>query len=98
MNPTDFHTRDHGSSDKTIAPAAPNSATPGNGPAIIQRVADGAHASIDRLQRGVNQGVEQARETAGEWSASLRVTVREHPLAALGGAFVLGAVFARLMR
>ena len=64
----------------------------------VQRVAEGAHASIDQVQRGVERGIAQARDATDQWSGSMREMVREHPLASVGGAFALGMVFARLLR
>ncbi len=96
MNTTDINTPQGVSSNESRPSAAPSSSP--DGADIVQRVAQGAHASIDQLQRGVTTGMEQARVSADQWSGSMRETVREHPLAAVGGAFALGVIFARLMR
>mgnify|MGYP003532595683 FL=1 len=98
MNTTNFNTPP-GVSTQDAQPGSAKSAVPSHaGADVVQRVAQGAHDSIDRLQSGLQSGVEQARISADEWSGSLRETVREHPLSAVGGAFALGVIFARLMR
>lgn len=82
----------------------------------MQRVVEGAHATIDhlaesatphvqRLESGLNtanekmhRGVEQAREHADAWAENLRDTVRANPMGAVGCAFGLGWLIARLTR
>lgn len=70
---------------------------------LLDKVVRGAHQSIDRLEQSVSGAAEalQARgehwrETGDEWTESLRTTVREHPLAAIGVALALGMLIARL--
>lgn len=81
---------------------------------MVDRLAQGAHATIDRvasqaspvaerLQRNLHgaeekwhQGVDELRHTSEEWTKTLRCTVCEHPLAALGTAALLGLLIARL--
>lgn len=96
MNTTDINTPHGVTSNESRPSTAPSS--PQESADIVHRVAKGAHASIDQLQRGVTSGMEQARVSADQWSGSVRETVREHPLASVGGAFALGVIFARLMR
>jgi ElaB/YqjD/DUF883 family membrane-anchored ribosome-binding protein len=87
-----------------------------DGPELMQRVVQGAHATIDRLadsaaphvqrlQASVSDANESVHERAGqaralgdEWTESLRVTVREHPLAAVGLALAAGLLIARVSR
>jgi ElaB/YqjD/DUF883 family membrane-anchored ribosome-binding protein len=71
----------------------------------IDRVAETAAPKINRLQEGlahagdsVHQRADQMREMRDEWTESLRCTVRENPLAALGVALAVGVLIARLAR
>lgn len=98
MNTTEFNTPHGTTSSASKPPQGQPPSSSGDSADIVQRVAQGAHASIDQLQRGVQSGVEQARISADQWSGSLRETVREHPLASVGSAFALGVIFARLIR
>jgi len=43
-------------------------------------------------------GAEHAREVTGEWAETLRCTVRESPLAAVGVALAVGVLVARPAR
>lgn len=73
--------------------------------ATIDRLADSAAPHVQRLQQsmsGANDSVHaragQAREMGDEWTETLRVTVREHPLAAVGMALAAGLLIARITR
>src|SRR5262245_36690570 len=63
----------------------------------IDRLAEGAAPHVSRLQESMSGAGEslqlradRARETADEWTESLRCTVRENPLASLGVALAVG--------
>jgi ElaB/YqjD/DUF883 family membrane-anchored ribosome-binding protein len=71
----------------------------------IDRLAERAAPHVDRLRGGVQDASSLAHEKADdltrlsdEWAESLRTTVREHPLAAVGTALALGLIVARLTR
>lgn len=71
----------------------------------VDKLADKAKPQIQRLQDGAESAsdsvyarVDQAREMTDEWAETLRTTVRENPLAAVGAALVLGLILARLAR
>lgn len=71
----------------------------------VDKLADKAKPQLQRLQEGAGSAseslharVDQAREMGDEWAESLRATVREHPLAAVGTALALGLIIARLAR
>ena len=71
----------------------------------IDRMAETAAPAVQKLQDGVSAAGEtlskrasDARELGDEWMESLRSSVREHPLAALGTALALGVLVARLSR
>lgn len=71
----------------------------------VDMLADKAKPQLQRLQEGagsasesLNARVDQAREMGDEWAESLRATVRENPLAAIGTALAIGLIVARLSR
>ncbi|MEO8297567.1 MAG: hypothetical protein ABI574_07125 [Burkholderiales bacterium] len=71
----------------------------------IDRLAEKAGPHVERIQQGVtganeklHQQADQLGKLSSEWTESLRCTVRERPLAAVGTAVVLGLLIARLTR
>lgn len=71
----------------------------------IDRLAEQVAPQLQRLQQNMadasgmlDERADQIRETADAWMATLRSTVREHPLAAVGTALALGLLVARLTR
>jgi ElaB/YqjD/DUF883 family membrane-anchored ribosome-binding protein len=71
----------------------------------IDRLAESAAPHVNRLQEGLtgagdtlHQRADQMREVGDEWAESLRCTVRENPLAAVGVALVVGVLIARSSR
>jgi len=81
---------------------------------LIGRIAQSAHETIDRLAETAAPHVnrlqenlsgdalqvraDEMREMRDEWTESLRSTVRENPLAAIGVALAVGVLVARLSR
>lgn len=76
---------------------------------LLNRVVQGAHETIDRLaetaaphverlEQNLGGASDKLHEQADEWTDTLRTTVREHPLAAVGAALALGMLVARLAR
>lgn len=71
----------------------------------VDKLADQAKPQLQRLQEGADSAsetlharVDQAREMSDQWAESLRTTVRENPLAAVGTALAIGLIIARLSR
>lgn len=71
----------------------------------VDKLAEKARPQVERLQHTASSASESlharadhARELGEEWAESLRSTVREHPLAAVGTALALGLIIARLSR
>ena len=71
----------------------------------IDRLAESAAPHVSRLGEGLSgagetlqERADRAREVGDEWIESLRDTVRENPLAAVGVALAIGVVVARLSR
>jgi ElaB/YqjD/DUF883 family membrane-anchored ribosome-binding protein len=69
----------------------------------VDRIADKAIPAVERLRGTYNDAAEtlkqradQAVDLKDEWTESLRMTIREHPLAAVGTALALGVILARL--
>jgi ElaB/YqjD/DUF883 family membrane-anchored ribosome-binding protein len=69
----------------------------------VDRLADKAIPAVERLRGTYNDAAEslkhradQASELKDEWTESLRMAVREHPLAAIGTALALGVILAKL--
>ncbi len=81
---------------------------------LIGRIAQSAHETIDRLVESaaphvnrlqeslsgdaLHQRTDDMREWRDEWTESLRTTVRDNPLAAVGVALAVGVLIARLSR
>jgi len=79
---------------------------------LIGRIAQSAHETIDRLAESaaphvnrlqeslsgdaLHQRADEMRDLRDEWTESLRMTVRENPLAAVGVALAVGILIARL--
>lgn len=71
----------------------------------VDRLAEKAAPAVQKLEAGVAQANEalherarRAREMGGEWTDSMRHTVREHPLTSVALALAAGAVIARIAR
>lgn len=60
----------------------------------VQRLQDNLAGASDML----DERADQLRATGDAWLDSVRCTVRDNPLAAMGAALVLGLVVARLAR
>lgn len=87
-----------------------------SGVELVNRVAQSAHAAIDKLANQATPAVQhlqkslegtgellhdradKLRSAGDEWAESARSGVREHPLVAVGTAFALGLLIARLAR
>jgi ElaB/YqjD/DUF883 family membrane-anchored ribosome-binding protein len=71
----------------------------------VDQLAERAKPQLQRVEQGLEQGnemlhrgAEQARELADEWTTSLRVTVRQHPLTAVATALLCGLLLGRVAR
>jgi ElaB/YqjD/DUF883 family membrane-anchored ribosome-binding protein len=69
----------------------------------VDRLADKAIPAVERLRGSYNDAAEslkqkadQAADLKDEWTESLRMAVREHPIAAIGTALALGVILAKL--
>ena len=98
--------------DSRVADAARDTALHADD--LIGRIAQSAHETIDRLAESaaphvnrlqeslsgdvLHQRADDMREWRDEWTESLRCTVRDNPLAAVGVALAVGVLIARLSR
>jgi ElaB/YqjD/DUF883 family membrane-anchored ribosome-binding protein len=71
----------------------------------VDRFADSAAPKVRQLgesmagaEAALHEKADQLGRARDEWAEGLRGTVRSHPLAAVAGAAVLGAVIARVTR
>ena len=69
----------------------------------VDRLADKAIPAVERLRGSYNDAADALRHKADqavdlkdEWTESLRMAVREHPIAAIGTALALGVILAKL--
>jgi ElaB/YqjD/DUF883 family membrane-anchored ribosome-binding protein len=69
----------------------------------VDRLADKAIPAVERLRGSYNDAAESLKQKADqavdlkdEWTESLRMAVREHPIAAIGTALALGVILAKL--
>jgi hypothetical protein len=70
---------------------------------LITRVTQGAHDAVDALAAKVSSvtdgwqgGVDKVSDTRDEWVESARDAIRQHPLAAVAGALLIGAALLSL--
>lgn len=84
-------------------PVAATSAAPAVH-SLLDRVTRRAHAAVDGVSSrlsstldGLQGGVSNAGDTRDEWMESAREAVRQHPLAAIGGAVLVGLALHSLM-
>jgi ElaB/YqjD/DUF883 family membrane-anchored ribosome-binding protein len=100
------------STDRSLDDAARRTAAGADD--LIGRIAQTAHDTIDRLAGSaaphvnrlqetlsgdaLHQRADDMRELRDEWTESLRCTVRDNPLAAVGVAVAVGFLIARLSR
>jgi hypothetical protein len=86
----------------STTPADPKAATPVVD-GLIKRVTQSAHEAVDSaaarvssVADGLQGGVDKVGETRDEWIESARDAIRQHPLAAVASALVIGAALLSL--
>ena len=69
----------------------------------IDKLAERAGPRVEQLEQSVqgantalHQRAERARDVGDEWLESMRTSVREHPVAAVGVALAVGMLLARM--
>jgi hypothetical protein len=71
--------------------AVHGSSSSGSGASSLHRQGGGQNGGGQRLQNSLSGLMDRQ----GEWADKVRHTVREHPLAAVAGALVLGSLLSR---
>ncbi|HEY9027514.1 MAG TPA: hypothetical protein VIP05_24690 [Burkholderiaceae bacterium] len=71
---------------------------------LLKRVTQSAHAAVDGVSEriastmeGLQGGASRVGDTRDEWVESAREAIRQHPLAALGGAVLVGLALHSLL-
>jgi ElaB/YqjD/DUF883 family membrane-anchored ribosome-binding protein len=67
----------------------------GNG---VHRVAQKAHATVDKLEQSVATGSERVMTMQEEYGSYAREQIKAHPLSTVAGAFALGLVLGKILR
>jgi len=70
----------------------------GGGVATVHKVAEKVHHAVDTLEQKIGAGSEKVLVLQQEYGDMAREQVRANPLLALGSAFALGFLFAKLFR
>ena len=91
----------------TPSPAKPAEATEAAAPIVdrlIKRATSSAHDAVDGIAAkvssvadGLQGGVSKVGDTRDDWVEAARDAIREHPLATVAGALVVGAALLSLM-
>jgi len=68
----------------------------GGGTATVHKVAEKVHHAVDTLEQKIGAGSEKMMGLQQEYGDMAREQVRANPLLALGSAFALGFIFAKL--
>jgi ElaB/YqjD/DUF883 family membrane-anchored ribosome-binding protein len=66
------------------------------GPQGVHRVAQKVHEAVDTLEHKIGAGSEKVMSLQQEYGEMAREQVRANPLVAVGAAFAVGYVFAKL--
>jgi ElaB/YqjD/DUF883 family membrane-anchored ribosome-binding protein len=64
----------------------------------VQKVAQKAHETVDKLEQTLGSGSETVMAWQQEYGEMAREQVRANPLTVVAGAFAVGYLFAKLMR
>lgn len=71
---------------------------------LVRRAASSAHAAVDSvaarlssLSEGLHGRASNVSDARDEWTESAREAIRQHPLATVAGALVIGAALVSLM-
>jgi hypothetical protein len=74
------------------------SGTSGTGAPQVQRVAQKAHETVDRLEQTLSSSAEKVMGWHEEYGEMAREQIRANPLAVVAGAFAVGYLFAKITR
>jgi len=72
--------------------------TTGTAKPQVQRVAQKAHDTVDRLEQTLSSSAERVMGWHEEYGEAAREQIRANPLAVVAGAFAVGYLFAKITR
>lgn len=73
-------------------------ATSGLNGGVVHRVAQKAHATVDKLEHSVATGSDRVMTMQEEYGSYAREQIRMHPLGTVAGAFALGLLLGKILR
>ncbi len=73
-------------------------ATTGLNGNVVHRVAQKAHATVDKLEQTVSTGSERVMSMQEEYGSYAREQIKAHPLSTVAGAFALGLLLGKILR
>lgn len=65
---------------------------------VVHRVAQKAHATVDKLEQTVSSGSERVMSMQEEYGSYAREQIKAHPLSTVAGAFALGLILGKILR
>ena len=65
---------------------------------VVNRVAQKAHETVDKLEQTVSAGSDRVMSLQEEYGTYAREQIKANPLAVVAGAFALGLVLGKILR
>ncbi len=65
---------------------------------VVNRVAQKAHATVDKLEQSVSAGSDRVMSMQEEYGSYAREHIKAHPLSTVAGAFAVGWLLGKIMR
>lgn len=65
---------------------------------VVHRVAQKAHATVDKLEQSVATGSDRVLTMQEEYGSYAREQIKMHPLSTVAGAFALGLLLGKILR
>lgn len=65
---------------------------------VVQRVAQKAHDTVDKLEQSVTTGSEKVMTLQEEYGSYAREHIKAHPLSTVAGAFAIGLLLGKVLR
>ncbi len=65
---------------------------------VVQRVAQKAHATVDKLEQTVVSSSDKVMTMQEEYGAYAREQIKAHPLSTVAGAFAVGLLLGKILR
>ncbi|MEO7390916.1 MAG: hypothetical protein ABIU58_02000 [Ramlibacter sp.] len=64
---------------------------------VVNRVAQKAHETVDKLEQTVTTGTEKVMTMQEEYGSYARDHIKAHPLSTVAGAFVIGLLLGKIL-